>query len=313
MEIDGIDLDGLAHETKQVIFPKMVPGRMAHIDADFLAYQCSYEKKGEEKSWDDMCYNARIGIETLHRMAGAEHRTLHLTGSTSDKGGRFDIALLKEYQATRKNRDNRPRYLDRMKEYMHKELGAVIHMKCEADDGMSSSQFKAVADGQEKFSIIVSKDKDLMQVPGLHLVWETGEIINADAFGKLYFKEKSNGDEKLVGYGSKFFWAQMLMGDTADNISGLPRLCVQNKIKTCGQMTAFAMLEDCKTDKACFEMVRYLYQECGKKAKQYFKDYRDDTPITADRAFITEAQLLWMRRQPYDAQCVARWMKEKCL
>lgn len=77
--------------------------------------------------------------------------------------------------------------------------------KLEADDvmGIMATNPKLVK-GE---AIIVSADKDLQQIPGLHL--------NANAMFEGIFRVQPQ-------YAERFLWQQVLVGDTADNYSGCP-------------------------------------------------------------------------------------------
>ena len=167
MIVNGIDLGGLTPHMSAQSFPETVKGRVVQIDADFLAYQVSYEREGEVTSLSDMQHNCSIAVEKFRSLAAAERVHLHLTPGTSDKGSRYDIAIQKEYQGNRKDKP-KPRYLHIMRDWMGKNFPATLHQFCEADDGMSSEQYAAIARGEANLSIIASKDKDLDMVPGLH-------------------------------------------------------------------------------------------------------------------------------------------------
>jgi len=327
--IAGIDLEGLAHanSSSQLVFPDPWPGRVAHIDADFLAYQASFERKDDPKTFEEMKSNARIMVENLRLLAGAETVHLHLTPGTSDKGKRFDIALLKEYQANRKDKE-KPRYLHVIRQWFNSAYPATLHQLCEADDGMASEQYSALARGDRAKSIIVSKDKDLAMVPGLHMDWDNGSIVDVD-FGSIWIDD-TKSSKKLRGFGEKFFWAQMLMGDSADNISGLPFLhrslvahhCPPTalvtagsveaynrelrkiKDKKCGPVMAFAMLEQADTAKMCFDIVTNAFKLAGPYA-----NWRDGTEITWQQAFLSECKLLWMRKDPHNENCVLDYIR----
>lgn len=311
----GVDLSKLSHP-KEEKFPirETVPGRVVHIDADFLAYQVSYD---DEKSISEMRGNCDTVVEKMRLMAGAESVQLHLTPKDSDKGDRYNLALLKEYQANRKDKP-KPKFLHVIREWMHKERGALLHMDCEADDGMSMAQYKAIAEGTPELSVIATKDKDLCMVPGLQLNWDTGEITDTkdDPFGfiRLHVMDNKQKTKKVVGRGWKFFWAQVLMGDPADNISGLPMcylpeyLSASGKPKKVGPVLAYEILENVKTNKEAFEIVRELYKVCDEN--EPFVNWRDGSPIGFGQAFLSEASLLWMRRvnSPTD---VLDWIKEE--
>ena len=71
--------------------------------------------------------------------------------------------------------------------------------------------------------MIWSDDKDLRCTPFYYYNQETGQVDGFEPHG--YVKEKilPSGVRKVIGRGPIFFWAQMLMGDSADNVVGLTR------------------------------------------------------------------------------------------
>lgn len=341
MQINGIDLDGLAHDATDLYIPPVVPDRVVHIDADFLAYQVSAEKAdgSDQKSFEDMQHNAEVAVETIRSLAAAERVHLHLTPKGSNKGNRYNLAILKEYQATRKGKE-KPRYLGIMRDWLATRFPATQHILCEADDGMSSAQYLAHAEGRGNLSIIASKDKDLRMVPGLHLDWDTGGITECDEFGMTELVETGkNATKKIKGHGQKLFWYQMLTGDSADNISGLPAVSgkVLNRVqpnkgtqgyfdiladpnesehrkylaqaaldsrkaKSCGPVLAYDLLKGLNTNRQCYEAVKALYRLYGEETG--FVHWSTGEPVQWGRALVSEGQLLWMRKQPHNDNCV---------
>lgn len=315
MIINGIDLSQVKENQSGPKVPATVKGRVLHIDADFLAYMMSYEKEGNHIPFEDMCFNVKGQVEKMRLMAGAESVFLHLTPGTSDKGGRGAIAIQKEYQGNRKDRD-RPEKLHILREWMGKNYPAQLYHDCEADDGMSSAQWAMVRNGFRERSVICSKDKDLLMVPGWHMDWDTFELAqsvdetgNPNEFGYTYL-DSSKSASKIKGFGTKFFWGQMLTGDTADNIAGLPFVCGKHlsKPKKIGPVLADYYLSDLWNDKDAFNLVKGLYEACGQEVG--FKHWSTGENVPWQRVFVAEAQLLWMRRDRLDAQCVLKWFKE---
>ncbi len=345
--LNGIDLEGLCAQVDHIEFPDPVKGRVAHIDADFLAYQVSYESgNGEPKSLGDMKHNAEMAVHTLGKLAGATEFHLHLTPATSNKGGRFDQAIQKQYQGNRQDKP-KPRYLHIIRDWMGGHFPATLHQECEADDGMSSAQYSSIAKGDRNLSIIVSKDKDLGMVPGLHMDWDTGRIEDSETdYGRIYaVHPKGDGTLKVKGIGHKFFWAQMLMGDGADNIQGLPKLpgFILNEIKptketnlahailhspnsnerqkqmakktlssrkpaSCGPVLAMACLNTINSNREAFAFVKSLYQTL---AEIYtFTHWKTGEEVHWGKVFISEAQMLWMRRNKNDPMDVVKWLQE---
>lgn len=346
MLVNGIDLDGLAaHAPDAIQIPEPVPGRMVHIDADFLAYMMSAEKaEGETKSFDDMKHNTGVFVQTIKSLAGATGIHLHLTPATSNKGGRHEQAIQKQYQGNRIDKE-KPRYLNILREWMNGAFPCTMHQNCEADDGMSSMQYAAIARGERNLSIIATKDKDLNMVPGLHVDWDTGVIVDADEYGHTYLFDR-NGTKVLKGFGQKFFWAQMLMGDTADNTQGLPIIPgkVLNEIKPtqaitkakdivegrlpatakqfdkaqatldarpdgkCGPVIAQTLLELMPDHRTAYATIKGLYRRVGETVG--FKHWETGAPVDWQKVFVSEAQMHWMRRNKDDHYDVARWWQE---
>lgn len=309
MIVNGIDLSKLEAEVSSD--PATVPGRVVQIDGDFAAYMVAFDK---DRSIDDMKKILDMILERLRVKAGAESIVIHLTPKESTKGNRYEQALLREYQATRQNKV-KPRFLHIIRAHMADHYGGIQHVNCEADDGMSKAQYGAIAAGNRHLSIIATKDKDLGMVPGLALDWATGEITDTENdFGYIELVQKGK-IKKIKGRGWKLFWAQMLMGDAADNISGLPLVCdlkylPNGKDKPCGPVLTYEILSPIQTNKEAFVVVRDLYKAYAEK--HGFTNWRTGQPITAGEAFLSEAKLLWMRRNDNDDD-VVEWMKEHCV
>lgn len=315
MIVNGIDLSQVKETHTGPKVPAKVPGRVLHIDADFLAYMMSYEKEGHTIPLADMQFNCSGAVEKMRLMAGAETVYLHLTPSLSDKGGRSAIAIQKDYQGNRKERE-RPAKLHILREWMGTHFPASLYHDCEADDGMSSAQWAAVRAGNTDLSVICSKDKDLLMVPGWHMDWDTFELAqsvdetgNPNEFGFTYL-DCSKSASKIKGFGTKFFWGQMLTGDTADNIAGLPAVCRKDlsKPKKIGPVLADYYLSDLWNNKDAFNLVKSLYEAYGREVG--FKHWKTGESVPWQKVFVSEAQLLWMRRNRTDVNDVLNWFKE---
>lgn len=338
-------------------YPPQVKGRIAQIDADFMAYQVSAESKAEldpddptpRKTLGDMFHNAREAVDHIRLMAGAERAVLHTT-LDPDKGGRTKIAIQKEYQANRKDRTNKPIHLDTIRSYLGSGCGDTtgvfkgrLWTDQEADDGMAQALY-----ADPKNNILCSADKDLLMVPGWKMDMSSYKVYEVtDHFGKIWIDD-TKSTKKVKGYGTKFFWAQVLMGDTADNIQGLPEcpgsiwqtfagtkahndLVAQwvacddpkrsadlskqidkhhAKTKQCGPMLAFQLLDSAKTDKECFDLVRQCFIKLNTEHGYEFKHWRTGKVYTPTQVLLSEMKLLWMRRNK-DENDVLAWLKEK--
>lgn len=313
--LEGFGLGNVELNHEREEFPEVVNGRVAHIDGDFICY---YSTCHEDEDWETMTRSALTQIEKLRRMAGAESVCVHLTSKYSDKGKRSDCAVQKEYQGNRKGKP-KPKNLERMRLYLaeHHAPGyeARYWTNQEADDGMCQAAWAAIQEGKPQLAVIVSPDKDLRQCQGWHMDWNTGKMQEVVGFGKIKL-DRSGKATKLVGYGTAFFWAQMLMGDTADNIQGLPKITSEIlniflgygtcKDKSCGPVAAYNLLKDCTTDSEAASIVSAAYEAYG--LKHGFKDYRTGEPVNWKLVMASEATLLWMRRTP-EVEDVFKWVR----
>lgn len=179
---------------------------------------------------------------------------------------RYEVAKTKPYKGTRKN--PKPEHFYNIAQYLISEYDVVLSEDgLEADDMMCIEQARR---GDE--TIICSRDKDLRICPGWHFSWECGNqrAIGPEHTDRVGWLERI--DKKVVGYGLKFFYYQMLVGDSADNIPGL---------KGWGTVGAFKLLDPLKTEEELFKAVKSKYIEVVGKD-------------TAKEYFMEQGRLLWM-------------------
>jgi hypothetical protein len=182
-------------------------------------------------------------------------------------GFRYDVAKTKPYKGNRNN--PKPYHFYNILAYCLSEYPTLISSGgLEADDEM------AIYQTENEGTIICSRDKDLRQVGGWHYSWECGqqrsiEPTFTDDFG--FFAQTPS--DKFVGYGKKFFYYQMLVGDAADNIPGVPKI---------GHVKAVKMLGDVTNEKDAYGLV-----------KQSYKDVYEGK---AKETFLEQASLIWLRR-----------------
>lgn len=331
--VDFTQITDLTSGREQDQIPTLIPGRVLHVDADIMAYELSYKHlymSNEKARHNRIKMDATEYLESLMYLSGSESIVCHTTPSKSTKGGRFEQARLKEYQGNRKDKV-KPADVEWTREYLakpdHGKWVGIKHSEQEADDGMCQALYQAHQEGKPHLAILTSYDKDLRMIQGLHMDWKSHDIKYVDEVGKLW---DDNG--KIKGEGIKWFFFQMLIGDTADNISGLPRLTnkfLQNfvhqdnktrKHKLCGPKTAFKILEGCDTVEDLFFFVasayKYYGEEIGFKSYDTFNEdgelVKDGEPISAKEAFLSEAYLLWMRQTELNHD-FNRWIHKRGL
>lgn len=249
-----------------------------HVDGDYAAY---YFSGNDETSLATAKANFRAAIEVVRTLSGAGGLiVVHLSHQMGDKGKRFKIATVKGYQAQRDG-DRKPKNWEGLRSWLETNLREVpgykvaIWMDREADDGVAAAARYAWQTGRRIG--IFSRDKDFRMIPGEHIVWTTYDIVK--------FRPETwevRGPDGEV-YGQKWFWLQMLMGDTADNIPGLEKQPAKKEgtFKTCGEACAEVRLMDAKNPTEAYAVVKGLYQA-------YYGG------SWADR-FVEQAALLWLR------------------
>ena len=265
-----MDFTDIANEVgaANAIEPQGVPvvkGRRVHIDADMLAYQCG----GNDET--DVATSRRIlksKIDLFKDAAGAESILLHMTASGSTKGDRAVIAYTKPYQGQRKG--HRPKNWQYLRDYMADGLAGPIKQwyDREADDGFGFISAQCHGD------VIATRDKDMRMLPGLHLNWDTCELVHVPA--DQWCVEA--GDKV---YGLKWWAIQMLWGDAADNIPGLPKH--PDFMRGVGEVAANKLLAFANDHISAVDALHSAYRAWWGNAEW------------ADR-FAEQASLLWIRR-----------------
>jgi len=281
-----------------------IEGRVLQVDADFFCYQCAHPD--EPLAMDIGRLKSRIAYSmSLSRASKANvYVTLGL------KGGRHQIATVKPYQDDR-GKSRPPEMTERVRAlrtmlatYKTDTVTPVVCLYEEADDVMCRNQVNRIKEHGLESSVIMSDDKDLYMVQGLHCDSNTGEFRVARGYGVTLYKDVGNVEPKLVGLGTSWFWHQMIMGDTADTVPGLPFLTARlaNRyvpVKTpnpnrkplkCGEAKAVAILKDVNNDQEAFNRV--------------YEAYRDYYGNNADDMFFEQAFLLWMRRTHSILNCM---------
>lgn len=305
----GVDLENLESQLGTPQVP-VVKGRVAHIDADFMAYIVAADTVAEQDGLKPMRNlphkfgQIKEFAAYLSRLVGAENYMLHVTPFGSNKGNRADQAVQAEYQGNRKGKDA-PEHLIPIRSFIIDECNGVPHMDQEADDGLVQAMYE-----DPDNTVIVSDDKDLLMAPGLHYVPNSKEWHDVPwgEFGKLWV-DTSGSQKKVRGYGPVFFFLQLLMGDTADNIKGLPLAAGKTKAVKVGQMKALELMQDVDNIKDAFNHVRTLFTTAQDEHGHVFKHWKSGEVVTPNQALMGDMQTLWMRRNK-NPKDVIEFLKE---
>lgn len=185
---------------------------------------------------------------------------------------REKVAVKKKYKGTRA--PEKPFHYDNLIAYMRGNYNVKVAEGLEADDLICIEQYGRL---EKLDSIICSRDKDLRICPGMHFGWECGKQrqFGPERVDEIGYVNLVGAKTKLIkGVGLKFFYAQMITGDSVDNIPGLPRG---------GPVLAHKILEGKDTREDMERAVAAAYEV---RIGEGWKDY-----------FLEQANLLWMCRE----------------
>ena len=248
--------------------------RTALIDGDILLYEIGFAAEAGWKGdgvppFEYVEEILQERIQHIVRESGSEHFQIFLTGKTNF---RTEVAKLRPYK---ERPSHNPFHYYNIKAYLQAKYDCRMVEGFEADDLMAIYQTQFYPPNT---SIICTRDKDLRQVPGWHFGWELGNQpqfgpLLVDEVGKIELIRKPNS-VKLTGYGTMFFYAQLLLGDSVDTVPGLPKM---------GAVKAFKTLEGSATLDEAFKRVVEAYKAV----------YEDDWKAQLEE----QGQLLWMVRE----------------
>ncbi len=169
--------------------------KVALIDADFLMYYVCPNKKGEEPKTKEQC-TALVDkfLKTIFVLTKSTHYLLFLT-----VGRCFRYKIDPEYKGNRKKLE-KPPHFDYVKEYLITKYQAKYLIDLEADDLVVCYR-KLIPN-----SFIVSPDKDILKcIDGEHYNPKENKFVT------------TSFEDSIIA-----FWKSMIIGDTADNIKGIP-------------------------------------------------------------------------------------------
>jgi hypothetical protein len=204
------------------------------IDGDSLAY---YSMSAETLEEGMQGIDARI----KYMLEVTETEKYHLFLST--KSFRHNIATIRPYKGNRKKVDKI--LLPSLLKHLEVNHNGVRMPLLEADDLVSF--FNAL---DKENSIICSPDKDV-------LLQNYGKHYN---YGKDEFIEVGKDDAQF------FLWKQVIMGDSGDNIEGIPGI---------GPKKAESILNDCNDDYYSKVLFKYIEKFGDSEGVSRFKENFD--------------------------------------
>jgi len=214
----------------------------ALVDADILLYRVGYTTQEEPEGI------AQYRMEELvNRILESVEATSYAFYLSDGRTSTFRAKINPDYKANRTQ--PKPIHYDMLKRYLIEAWNAEVQVEQEADDALGIAQWADYSWGLSEASesdtdpawvaetVICSIDKDLLQIPGHHynFVKEEHRYITPE--------------EGLI-----FFYQQLLIGDTADNIKGVAGIGPKKAEKLLSGMEG-------KPEEEIFKVVQDAYRD----------------------------------------------------
>jgi len=268
-------------------------GRVAVIDGDPLVYRIGfanekkiYKKDGEEfegaravkevypdadmTEWEieirpapaNHLYNSiHLVMQSILDQTESDDYALYIGGKDNF---REQVAVSHKYKGTRDGL-HKPHHYHNARNFLVEAYGGIVVNGIEADDAVSIHHL-SLPD-----SVLCTIDKDMDMIEGWHYNYAKGQMYHVSEH------------EALVN-----FYAQMLSGDTSDNIVG---------IRGVGKKKAHKWLREAETEQ---EMIDVVFPH-------YIFEFGDE----AHNRWCENAQLLWMLREPEGWWAMPEYLQEK--
>ncbi len=191
----------------------------AIVDADIVIFRCAVVS--EQDSFNVACLRADDMMRRILVQTQAPTYRAFISG-----GENFRYNIDSNYKAHRKLKAD-PRWREDLKQFLITEWGAEVTDGIEADDALGIYQTPD--------TIICSIDKDLKQIPGKHYNFVKEEFFDIEPLEAL-----------------QFFYKQLMIGDTADNIFG---------VKGIGPKKADKLIDPLIEEEEMYFTVRRLYDD----------------------------------------------------
>lgn len=224
------------------------------IDGDAIVYSVGFspDLNREDVPPAHVYHQVKNMLNTIVDACPSSNTRIYLT-SQDHSNYRYNVAETpgpggQGYKAQRK-KGNKPINYQMIRDYLVEHHRAQIIEGMEADDMLGIQATKP-----NRKAVIATFDKDLHMVPvdiydikkKLYMSYVAGNGLG----GLELVQTKSK--KKLMGRGVAWLYAQMILGDTVDNIPG---------IKGCGDVFAYNLLNECTNEEQYFDAVLGLYEE----------------------------------------------------
>tara|TARA_B100002049_G_scaffold236855_1_gene224891 strand:- start:4115 stop:4912 length:798 start_codon:yes stop_codon:yes gene_type:complete len=236
----------------------------ALIDGDIFAYEFGNAKgtSGEQPlPWPFIVSRLDARIANIFSAVGAESSQIYLSGRSNF---RVDVATIKPYKGHRPQ--EKPHWWEKIRDFLVYHRGAIVIDGMEADDILGIEQVNDIyydMDHPYRSTVICSRDKDLHMIPGWHYTWGAGKQEEQP----LWWQNELDA--------IRFFYTQLLTGDSTDNIPGLYGVGKSSSL--------VKYISTCSTE---LEMYAHVREQYEKRFGSYWNQF-----------LIENARLLWILRE----------------
>ncbi len=212
----------------------------------------------EQKPWDLSKRIVQQAIESIENVLGSRDSLLLFT---SGANFRYQTATVRAYKA---GRPEKPVNYTALRKWVEQNYAHCNSndFNCEADDLVAIVAEMHAAENMEY--VVCGIDKDLLCVPGWHY-----------NYNKLTFQKVTKRE------GQHQFWLQLLMGDSTDCITGLPRV---------GIKTAAKILAKGASNPDWAAIVLDAYEKAFMKKPSNFKPHTDAVSYMTEMAQLVHLQ-----------------------
>ena len=233
--------------------------------------------------WPDVLRELETKLRQFQNLFTPSKTYLYLSPS---KYFRYD--LTDDYKGNRTG-NNKPYHFAGIREFFMRK-GAKLIDNMEADDILAINHFHHFKQGgfkkTNRNSLIVGEDKDFNNIPGWH--YQPGKQ-------KLFYQ----GSYSAIAH----FYQQMIAGDTADNIKGIPGK---------GQKAAEKLIDpDFCDEKRYWRIVKDAYLEYAKKKEISEYDIIDQMLLNAHLLYILWEKDTWFIPPLEEDRCQnLKWLEK---
>lgn len=236
---------------------------------------------------ENALHSVKVMVERLKKECNADKIEIYL-----GKGESFRTYFDLPYKYKGQRSDIKPIHKDAIADYLVNKYKAQYVEHIEADDKVCMRGYDGWKSKGRETTIVCSTDKDATHGPCILYNWDKMEHPTPiQGLGSLSINNKS----KVSGHGRSFMYFQWVWSDPVDHYAAADIANVK-----WGEMGAYKLLKDCKTDKDYVEAVL-------KKFKGWYDAPGGSLSYTTWRGDVVEKTWIEIAQMYLDCCRMLRW------